>query len=246
MGSPPRTIRAVLARCCFKLPDREFEFSNQPVWFVLKKFLQQSPIVPKRTLAPACEPLPDYFSDFAIVGKNGAHIVQLVRGGNQPGVRVGIFQMLDVGLFAFPPWWFGICVGIRAAIDNFGHAAPEAPPDLLQHGRAATVLDHIVKQRRDRQIFVSAELQHQRRDSHQVRDIRNRRGLSRLPRMLLRRKIKCSQESWAKLHRLLLDRRRLRRFHAHYCFSPRRTDKYARINGCKSPSSTRSTSPTSV
>ena len=31
-----------------------------------------------------------------------------------------------------------------------------------------------------------------------------------------------------------------------HCFSPRRASRYARMNGCRSPSSTRSTSPTSV
>src|SRR5713226_1686932 len=125
MGSPPGTIRAVPASCCFKLPDRQLEFSNQSARFVPKKFLQQSPIVPKRTLAPTCESGPDSFSDFAIVGKDGAHIVQLVRDRNQSGVLVGNFQMLDVSFFAFPPRRLGICVGIRTTIDNLGHAAPE-------------------------------------------------------------------------------------------------------------------------
>src|SRR5260370_42178392 len=103
MGSPPGTIRAVPASCCFKLPDRQLEFSNHSARFVPTTFLQQSPIRPKRTLAPTCESGPDSFSDFAIVGKDGAPIVQLFRDRNRSGALVGNFQLMYGRFSAFPP-----------------------------------------------------------------------------------------------------------------------------------------------
>jgi hypothetical protein len=45
-------------RSGFELSDREFQLSNQPVRLA-KKFLQQSPIVPKGSFAPAAETVPD-------------------------------------------------------------------------------------------------------------------------------------------------------------------------------------------
>src|SRR6202050_5919162 len=96
MSSPP-------ARSGFKFFDRQFQFSNQSVGLAPNKFLQQGPVVPESSIAAAVEPRPERFSDVAVVGKNGAHIVQFVGGGNQPGLRIGCFQMPDVRFFAFPP-----------------------------------------------------------------------------------------------------------------------------------------------
>ena len=57
-----------------------------------------------------------------------------------------------------------------------------------------------MQQCRNRHIFISAKLQHQRSHAHQVRNIRHRRSLAGLPRMLLRRKNKCQQKSRTKLY----------------------------------------------
>src|SRR5580692_212736 len=115
--SPPRTIRMGQVRSGFELSDREFQLSNQPVRLA-KKFLQQSPIVPKSPLASAAETVPDGLSNFAVVGKNGAHVVEFVCSRDQPGLRIGILQMSDILFFALPPRWLRIGIRIRAAIHN--------------------------------------------------------------------------------------------------------------------------------
>src|SRR5580704_7749603 len=233
-------------RSSFELPNGELKFANQPVRFASKKFLQQRPIVPKSSVAPAREALPHPLPDFPVVASNGAHIIELVRRGDQPGFCIGILQVPDISFLAFAPRRLWFRIGVRAPLHNLSHAASKLAPDLPQHRRTPAVFHNIVQQRSDCHVFVAAKLQHQRGDPHQVRDVRNRRRLARLSGMLLGGKVKGAQKPRTELHRFLFHPRCLCRSRAHYCFSPRRADKYARMNGCKSPSSTRSTSPTSV
>src|SRR6266567_6324733 len=153
--------------------------------------------------------------------------------------------MSNIFFFALAPWRLGIDVRIGAALDNVGHAISKPAADFLQHWRSAAVLNHIVQQRGNGTIFVAASLEHQGRDSHQVRNIGNSRCLPSLPRVLFSGECECTQESRPK-PRLPLCALWLSLFCGHlHCFSPRRASKYARMKGCRSPSITRSTSPTS-
>ena len=131
---------------------------------------------------------------------------------------------------------------------TLGHAFSKPAADFLQHRRAAAVLDYVMQQGGDGEILVASGFEHQRGHAHQVRDVGNCRGLAGLPGMLLRGELKRAQEAGAELDRALR-RARIPRSGAGlqlHCFSPRRASRYARMNGCRSPSSTRSTSPTSV
>src|SRR5580704_10754876 len=138
ISSPPRTIRTGQVRSRFEFPDRKFQFSNQPVRFA-KKFLQQSPIVPKSPLASAAETVPDGLSNFAVVGKNGAHVVEFVCSRNQSGLRVGTLEVPDILFFALPPRWLRVRVRIGTAIHNLRDAAPESPSHFFQQRRTAAV-----------------------------------------------------------------------------------------------------------
>src|SRR5579863_3782920 len=66
---------ARLTRSGLEFLNRKLQFSNQPVRLAPKKFLHQSPVVPKSAIAPALEALPNRFANFAVVGEYGADIV---------------------------------------------------------------------------------------------------------------------------------------------------------------------------
>ena len=87
--------------------------------------------------------------------------------------------------FALAPGRLGIGIGIGATVHHFGDALPKAAADFFQHGRSAAILNDIVQERGDREIFVAARFKHQGRDSHQVRDVGNGRCLASLAGMLL-------------------------------------------------------------
>src|SRR6202167_4202017 len=115
INSPPgiprtRTTSTLKAYSSFELVHRKPQLANPPVRLVPQNLLQQRPIVPKRSVAPAVEPRPHRFSNFPVVGKNRAHVIQFVRGRKQPGVRIGSLQMPDVSLFAFAPRRLGFRV----------------------------------------------------------------------------------------------------------------------------------------
>src|SRR5580700_11682724 len=102
MSLPPKLARkriagngvaARQARRGFQLPNRKFQFSNQPVRSAPKKLLHQRAVVPESSFEPAIEALPDRFPYLAVIGKNGAHIIQFVRGRNQPSFCIGTLQM---------------------------------------------------------------------------------------------------------------------------------------------------------
>src|ERR1700734_2250659 len=149
--------------------------------------------------------------------------------------------MPEIIFLAFAPWRLWLDVRIGASVHNLRDTAAETLLHFSQHRRATAIFHHIVQQSRNRHIFITAEFQRQRSYSHQVRDIGRSRGLAYLSRMFLRGKKKCLQKPRTQLDCVAL-------LPAHYfsCFSPRRASRYARMNGCRSPSSTRSTSPTSV
>ena len=52
--------------------------------------------------------------------------------------------------------------------------------DPFEHRRAAAVLDRVVQQRADRLGLVAAHLEHERGDTEQVGDVRDRRSLAQL------------------------------------------------------------------
>src|SRR5258708_16472544 len=52
------TVRTSQSCAGFELPDREFQLPNQSIRLVLEKFFQQTPIVPKSSLAPTVETCP--------------------------------------------------------------------------------------------------------------------------------------------------------------------------------------------
>jgi len=95
----------------------------------------------------------------------------------------------------------GIGVGVGASIDDFCHSDAKPAADFSQHGRAAAVFHYIVQQSGNDEIFIAAGFQYKRSHTHQVRDVRNGRGLSRLPRVLLSCKKKSAQEAWTESHR---------------------------------------------
>src|SRR5580693_5359114 len=64
ISSPSRTATTRFHRAGFAIPHRQFQLSNQSIRLPPKKFLQQSPIIPKRSVAPAIETGPDRFSNF--------------------------------------------------------------------------------------------------------------------------------------------------------------------------------------
>src|SRR5579863_2971455 len=150
--------------------------------------------------------------------------------------------MQKVIFFSLAPGRLRIAIRIRASFHNLCYTRSEAPLHFFQHRRPTAILHHVVQESRNRNILVAAELQSQRSHAHQVGKIRRGRRLPHLALMFFRRKKERLQKPRSKLDRVSL-------LSAHFylsCFSPRRASKYARMNGCRSPSSTRSTSPTSV
>jgi len=67
-------MRVFLPGFAFKFAHGEFEFTNQPVRLTALEFLEQCPIVPKRSFAPTIEPCPHRFANIAIIRQDGAHI----------------------------------------------------------------------------------------------------------------------------------------------------------------------------
>jgi hypothetical protein len=90
--------------------------------------------------------LPDLVANLAISGDDGADVVQFVGGGNQASVGIGRSQMRDVIFFALQPRWFGIEIGIGAAVYHMSDVPSKTAADFLKHGRAATVLNYVVQE----------------------------------------------------------------------------------------------------
>src|SRR5229473_4548572 len=139
--------------------------------------------------------------------------------------------MPQVVFLACPPGRLRIEIGVSASLNDVCSTFPESPPDFFQHRRSSAVFDDIVEQSGDGEVFVASRFQHQRRHAHQVRYIWNRRGFAPLSSMHLGGEQECTEKPRPQLYYFLLT------FSGHYCFSPRRMDKYARMNGFKSPSS---------
>ncbi len=98
--------------------------------------------------------------------------------------------MCDAGneiLLAAPPRRLGDLVSVSAAVDDLGHAVPEAPANLIEQRPPALVLDSVVQQRGDRLVFVASRLQHQRANRQQMSDIRSTAAFARLVAMQRRR-----------------------------------------------------------
>jgi glycine/D-amino acid oxidase-like deaminating enzyme len=69
------------------------------------------------------------------------------------------------------------------ALDNAEHPFAETLANLSPQRRAADVFDRVVKQRRDRFLFVAAALENERRDGQQMRDVGDVRSLAALSAM---------------------------------------------------------------
>jgi hypothetical protein len=63
---------------------------------------------------------------------------------------------------------------------------------------AALILHGIMEQRRDSLVFISAIFEHERRDAHQVRDVRDLRAFANLPCMQLAGQDDRAIEPWPK------------------------------------------------
>ena len=108
--------------------------------------------------------LPDSVANLAIGGDDGADVVQFVGSRNQASVGIGGAEMPDVVFFALPPGRFGIEIGIGATVNHVSYALTKAPADFLKHGRAATVLNHVVQEGGDGKIFIASGFEHQASD----------------------------------------------------------------------------------
>src|SRR5947207_2787050 len=97
-----------------------------------------------------------------------------------------MFQLLDVLLFAFLPRRFWIGVRIGAARDHVSNAFSKTATYFFQHRNSAAVFHYVVQKSRNGKIFVAPRFEDQRRNAHQMRDVRNGRGLSYLFLMFLK------------------------------------------------------------
>ena len=73
---------------------------------------------------------------------------------------------------------------VAAALDDRGDLGPEPLVDLAERAHAAAVLDDVVQQRGDRRRLVAAVLEHERADREQMREVRDRRALAHILRVV--------------------------------------------------------------
>src|SRR5208283_2382645 len=192
----------------FQFEDDSLQLVDERVRFLATEFVQQSAVVPECALALSLETLPDRFANLAIIGKDGAGVMQFVGGGNQADVGVRSSQMLEVIFLTLPPWRFGSEIRIRAAIDHMGHALAKAAADFLEHGSAAAVLDNVVQEGSDGEIFITSGFEHQGRDAQEMRHVGDGFALAALAGVLAGSEQQGALKAWAKFRR-----RRFVRFH---------------------------------
>src|SRR5579872_452179 len=129
----------------FQLAHGKFQIPRDAVWLMPQEFVSQGSIVPKSAFTSAVEPRPDGFANDPIIAEDGADVVELVRSGNEASVGAFLSQAADVFLLALAPRRLRVSIGVGAAVDHFRNASAEAAADFLQHGRSATIFDHIMQ-----------------------------------------------------------------------------------------------------
>ena len=103
--------------------------------------------------------------------------MQLVGARHERSPRVFfIGEPLEVGDLAFPPGPLLVRIlgeAVGTSFDDVSDPRAELRADVAEARLATVVLGCVVEQRRDRLIFVSAALQHERRDRQQVGQVRD-------------------------------------------------------------------------
>ena len=64
----------------------------------------QRAVIPESPILLPFETIEHFRSLLAQVGQDRTRVMQLVRGGNEPGAGVSLRQMRDVSFFALQPW----------------------------------------------------------------------------------------------------------------------------------------------
>src|SRR5436309_2558853 len=103
--------------------------------------VEQGAVVPEGALPAAGEAAPERLAEAAVVGEDGAGVVELVGGGDDEHGGRRVPEMGDVGFLPCPPGRFGDDLGVGAAIDDGGDGLAEALAEFLPHGIPAAVLD---------------------------------------------------------------------------------------------------------
>jgi len=129
-----------------------------------------------------------------MVRENGACIVQFVSGRNQADICICGLQMLQVIFFALPPWRLGIEIGVSATFYYMSDALAEAAANFFKHRRATTILNNVMQESGDGQIFIASRFEHQTGNAQQMRNVRNSRSLRVWPSCLRLAKSKPSSK----------------------------------------------------
>src|SRR5437868_879533 len=129
-------------------------------------------MVPKGTLPFASEPLPHLLAVRAVILENFSGIMKLIGGRDEAYVGTGLFQVLNVVFLALAPRWLRIAVAIRTALDYMGHTIAKAKAHFLKHGLAAAILDNVMQQGGNSEVFITPSFKNQGADTYQVSDIR--------------------------------------------------------------------------
>src|SRR5258708_2089390 len=159
--SPSFSRIGIPCQHALQLRDGNFQFRRNPVRVPPLIFVAQRAIVPERAFLFTREPLPDGFAVSPIVRQNRSDVMQLVGSRHQPCLGIGILHLAQIAFLPLHPLRLRLNERIRTALHNLRYPRTKPLPDFPQPRHAAAVFHHIMQQRCNRHVLITARFEHQ-------------------------------------------------------------------------------------
>src|SRR4051794_610643 len=128
-------------------------------------------VVPADVLGALAVAGPLLLTANVVAADHAAGVVELVGDRDQQGSLGCLVETRDVLLLAPAPRRPRLAVAVGALVDDVGNRVAVAPADVAQALNSALVLHRVVEQGGDRLVLRATVLDHEARDTQQVRDI---------------------------------------------------------------------------
>ena len=115
-------------------------------------------------------------------------------------VNTGLCQMFQEPHLSLFPRRFRVSHRVAAAPNYVSHSPAELPRQRLHRHLVGLVLQDIVKQRSDHQVFVPAKLSDERADGHEMREVGNSVAFASLSPMSTKSQIQSRSEPVSEPH----------------------------------------------